>query len=181
MTYTGKALQGCAVKFNTTFWLGGRYKCLIDGAFDESLRSGSIVGMWMEHDSNLAFGDTRTNLILHSDDWGLWFRCHLRGDKISKHVQALAESKAFSEVSVGFSYHHSDSEIRTIGRHDVVIIKKANLAECSFLEAGACPTTNASLVDAKDCGALFEDCRSLRMRVDNAADDFLRKLRQLQQ
>jgi HK97 family phage prohead protease len=180
VTYTGKALQGCAVKYNTSLWLSGGYKVLLDGAFDSSLRSGSTIGMWLQHNPNLVFGDSKSNLILESDDYGLWFRVHLRTDTISKHVVALAESKAFTEVSVGFSYRHSDSEIRTISGREVVIIKKATLAECSLLEAGACPATNASLVEADKCGALFEDCRSLRMVNDNAFDDVMRKLRRLQ-
>jgi HK97 family phage prohead protease len=178
--YTGKALQGCAVKYNTALNLSGGYKVLRDGAFDASLRSGSIVGMWMQHNPGLVFGDTRSNLILHSDDFGLWFRVHLREDKISSHVQALAESKAFTEVSVGFSYLHSNSEVRKISGHEVVIIKRTNLTECSLLEAGACLSTNASIVDVAKCKPLFEECRSLAMRGDNAADDFMRKLRRLQ-
>lgn len=180
MTYTGFAVQGLVCAYDVPLNLTSGYKIVWQGAFDESLKSGSIVEAWLQHNPALVWGDTRKNMILESDSYGLWYRVHLRTDEISKHVHALVESKAFTEMSVGFSYHHADAETLKIGGHDVVVVKKATLRECSLVEAGACLATNAAIVDAKDCGPLFADCRSLRMRVDNAADDFLRKLRRIQ-
>jgi HK97 family phage prohead protease len=176
----GKVLHGLVCEYDVPLNLTSGYKIVWSGAFDESLKTGSLVEAWIGHDSNMVFGDTRSNLILHSDSYGLWFRVHLRTDTISKHVLALVESKAFTEMSVGLSYSEADAETRKIGGRDVTIVRKAILRECSLVAAGACLATNASLVDAKDCRPLFEDCKSLRMRVDNAADDFMRKLRRLQ-
>jgi HK97 family phage prohead protease len=180
MPYTGLAVQGLVCAYDVPLNLTSGYKIVWQGAFDESLKSGSLVEAWIGHDSKMVFGDTRSNLILHSDSYGLWYRCHLRNDEISNHVQALVASKAFTEMSAGFSYAASDAETLKIGKHDVVVIKKATLREASLVEAGACLATNATIVDVAKVGQLFEDCRSLRMRTDNAADDFLRKLRRIQ-
>jgi HK97 family phage prohead protease len=177
VTYTGFAIQGLVCAYDVPLNLQSGYKIVWQGAFDESLKSGSIVEAWLQHNPALVWGDTRKNLILHSDSYGLWYRCHLRTDTISKHVHALVESKAFTEMSVGLSYHHADAETRKIGGRDVTIIRKAILRECSLVEAGACLATNASIVEVAKVGPLFQ---TTTLKMDNAADDFLRKLRQLQ-
>jgi HK97 family phage prohead protease len=131
--YTGKAIQGLVCQYDVPLNLTSGYKIVWQGAFDASLRSGSIVEAWLQHKPALVFGDTRSNLILHSDDYGLWYRCHLRDDKISRHVEALVASKAFTEMSAGFSYSDADAETRKIGKHDVTIVRKAILREASLV------------------------------------------------
>jgi HK97 family phage prohead protease len=178
--FTGKAVQGLVCAYDVPLNLTSGYKILWGGAFDETLKSGSIVEAWLQHNPALVWGSTKSNLILESTSYGLWWRVHLRSDEISRHVEALVASHAMSEVSVGFSYAASDAETLKIGKHDVTVIKKATLRECSLVEAGACLGTNASIVDVKDCRSLWEDCKSLSMRSENAFEDVMRKLRRLQ-
>ncbi len=80
------------------------------------------------------------------------------------------------EVSVGFSYAASDAETLKIGKHDVVVVKKAILREASLVAEGACPSTNASIIEVSTAAPLFQ---TASLRMDNAADDFMRKLRRL--
>jgi HK97 family phage prohead protease len=129
--YTGFAVQGLVCAYDVPLNLTSGYKIVWQRAFDSSLKSGLIVEAWLQHNPALVWGDTRKNLILHSDSYGLWYRCHLRTDTISKHVHALVSSKAYTEMSVGFSYSESDAETLKIGGHDVVVVKKAILRECS--------------------------------------------------
>jgi HK97 family phage prohead protease len=177
--YFGKALSGYGVKYNTPYFHNGKYNCIQSGSFDDSLASGDTVRMLMEHDDALEFGDSKTNLILHSDDFGLAFRCHLRSDEISRHVVKLAESKAFLDCSIGFSYRASDTYTRTVSKTEVLFIRKAEIQEISFLRAGACSETSAVLEDADKCGALFEDCKSMRLVRDNKFNHLMRTLRDL--
>jgi HK97 family phage prohead protease len=174
-----QVLQGYAFRFNELFWHGGKWKVIIDGAFDESLKT-DHVRMLLEHNDALEFGDSKSNLILHADEYGIAFRCHLRKDEISNHVRALAESKAFLDCSIGFAYSEADTTTRTVSKTDVLFIAKGELQEISFLKAGACPETNAILANAKDCGPLFSDCKSQRLVSDNKFTQVMRQLRDLQ-
>jgi HK97 family phage prohead protease len=135
--------------------------------------------MLLEHDSALEFGCTKTNLILHSDEYGIAFRCHLRNDEISRHVRALAESKAYSEVSIGFSYRACDTVTRTVSKTEILFINKATLQESSFLKAGACEQTHAVLADMKNCNHLFEDCKTSRFVSDSKFEELRRTLEKL--
>jgi HK97 family phage prohead protease len=176
---TGKVLQGVPFKFNTLFFHGDKWKYIPDGAFDESLKSNRVVRMLLEHDDALEFGDSKSNLILHADTYGIAFRCHLRDDPISLQVRALADSKAFTECSIGFSYAASNTETRAVSMTDVLFIYKATLHEISFLKAGACPETNAGIEDVNNLGPLFLDCKSLRLVSDNKFTEVMRRLRNL--
>jgi HK97 family phage prohead protease len=87
----------------------GAYTSIPQGALDKSLKANDTVRMLMHHNADLEFGDSKRNLILHSDAYGLAFRCHLRNAEISSHVRALAESKAYSECSIGVEILKSET------------------------------------------------------------------------
>ena len=178
--YSGKVLQGYGFKFDTLYFTRGRWNYISPGAFDESLKT-DHVRMLLEHDDSLCFGDNRSNLILESDQFGLAFRCHLRKDKISAHVTALALSKAFLDCSIGFEYRASDTTVRTISKTEVTFITKATLQEISYLRAGACEQTSAVLEDADKVGpSLWEDCKASRLVNDNKFTHLMRTLRDIQ-
>src|ERR1700730_10462852 len=86
----GLCLQGYFFKYATPFYQGDRYKCILKGAFDDSLKSDHIRAL-LEHNDALEFGHSRQNLILHSNETGISFRVHLRNDPISFQVRALVE------------------------------------------------------------------------------------------
>jgi HK97 family phage prohead protease len=176
---TCKVLQGYSFRFNELFWHDDKWKYILDGAFDDSLKSNRVVRMLLEHNDALNFGDSKSNLIVHADDYGIAFRCHLRNDEISSHVRALAESKVFLDCSIGFTYAASDTTTRTIRTTEVLFLTKCTLHEISFLKAGACPQTSAMLADMKNCGPLFVDCKQSRLVSDNKFAHVIRQLRNL--
>jgi HK97 family phage prohead protease len=135
--------------------------------------------MLLEHNDALEFGDSKTNLVLHNDSFGLAFRCHLRDNEVSSHARALAESNAFSECSIGFSYEPHDAEIRTISKTDVLFVNKGSIHEISFVKAGAVKQTHAVIADADKCEPLWSDCKSLKFELDNKYTELQRTLRKL--
>ena len=177
--FSGKVLQGYGFKFDTHIFTRGKWNYISPGSFDESLKSSSVVRMLLEHDDALCFGDSKSNLILEADQYGVAFRCHLRKDDISKHLTALAQSKAFLDCSIAFEYRASDATVRTISKTEVTFITKATLQEVSYLRAGACPETSAVLEDADKCDLLLADCKAGRLVWDNKFAHVMRTLRDI--
>ncbi|SHN71578.1 HK97 family phage prohead protease [Bradyrhizobium erythrophlei] len=180
MTYSGLVLHGYGFRFDTLYRHNDRWNYISPGAFDESLKSAHVVRMLLEHNDDLEFGNSQSNLILHADEYGVAFRCHLRKDKISEHVTALAQSKAFLDCSIGFTYAASNTTTHTVSQNPVHFISKGELQEISFLRAGACPETNATLEDADKCGPLFSDCKASRLVSDNKFNHLIRTLRDIE-
>ena len=176
MSYSGKCLEGFGVKYETPYIRNGIYNCILGGAFDDSIKR-DRVRMLLDHDDDLEFGCSQSNLILESSDYGLGFRVHLHKDDISKRVTALAESKTYLDCSIGFSFRKSDSSTRVIGHHDVLLIHRATLLEISFLAAGQVEQTSASLVDADKCEPLFESMT--RLVSENKFVHLMRTLRDM--
>jgi HK97 family phage prohead protease len=133
--------------------------------------------MLMHHDTNLEFGDTKRNLILHSDEYGLAFRCHLRNDEISSQVRALAESKAYSECSIGVEI--LESETLRIRDTDVTLIREGKVHEISFVQTGCVLDTHAVIKNAKDCQPLFKECASKSVLVDSSFEVLMRAMQNL--
>jgi HK97 family phage prohead protease len=174
----GLVIQGYFFKYATPFYQGDRWKCILCGAFDDSLKC-DRVRMLLEHNDALEFGHNRQNLILHSNETGIAFRCHLRNDPISFQVRALVEAKAFLDCSIGFSYKASDTTTRTVSKTEVLFVNKATLLEGSLLKAGACAKTSVTLKDVKDCEPLYVECTKSSFASDNAFTDVIRRLRDL--
>jgi HK97 family phage prohead protease len=173
----GTVLQGYGCLYDTVFMFEGKYTSIIQGALDKSLKANHPVRMLMHHDAKLEFGDTNRNLILHSDESGLAFRCHLRNDEISSHVRALAESKAYSECSIGVEVIQSDT--LRIRNTDVNVIREGRVHEISFVKTGCVLDTHAVLKNVKDCDHLFKECASKQVLVDSKFETLQRALRNL--
>jgi HK97 family phage prohead protease len=175
---TGLVLQGYGCRYDTVFLFEGKHTCIISGALDKALKANNPVRMLMHHDAGLEFGNTKQNLILHSDDFGLAFRCHLRNDEISSHVRALAESKAYSECSIGVEI--VKSETLRIRDTDVNVIREGRVHEISYVRTGCVLDTHAVLKNVKDCQPLFKECESKQVLVDSGFEVLMRALRNLQ-
>jgi len=173
----GKVLQGYGCLYDTVFMFEGKHTCIISGALDKSLKANDPVRMLMHHDANLEFGDTKRNLILHSDDYGLAFRCHLRNDEISHHVRSLAESKLYSECSIGVEI--LKSETLRIRDTDVNLIREGRVHEISFVKTGCVLDTHAVIKDVKDCQPLFKECASKSVLVDSSFEVLMRAMQNL--
>jgi HK97 family phage prohead protease len=178
-TNTGKVLQGYACKLDTIIRQGDNYKYIHGGAFDDFMKSGTTVRMLMEHNDALEFGDSKSNLILHTDDYGVAFRCHLRDDEISNHACDLAESKAYTECSIGLLYYPKDAETRIVSKTSVTFIHRAEFNEVSLVKTGACPQTHAVIENETNCRALFQDCNDKKLMRDNSFEHLQRTLRKL--
>jgi HK97 family phage prohead protease len=177
-TNTGKVLQGYFFRYATPFFQGDRWKVIPKGAFDASLKKDRVRAL-LEHNDALEFGDTKSNLILESNDTGIAYRIHLRNDEISRHVRALVEARQYFDTSIGFSYRASDAVERTISKTALLFINKATLIEGSILKAGACEKTSVTLKDMKDCDPLFVECAKSSFSCDSAFADVMRQLRNL--
>jgi HK97 family phage prohead protease len=173
----GKVLQGYGCRYDTVFMFEGKLTCILQGSLDKALKANHPVRMLMHHDANLNFGDTKRNLILHSDSYGLAFRCHLRNDEISHHVRALAESKMYSECSIGVEI--LKCETLRIRDTDVNVIREGRVHEVSFVQTGCVLDTHAVIKDAKDCQPLFKECATKQVLVDSSFEVLMRAMQNL--
>ena len=174
----GKVLQGYGCLYDTVFMFDGKHTCVLSGALDKALKANHTVRMLMHHQPELDFGDTERNLILHSDSYGLAFRCHLRNDEISYHVRELAESKAYSECSIGVEI--INSETLRIRNTDVHVIREGRVHEVSFVKSGCVHDTHAVIKNVKDCDLLSKECAAKSVLVDSKFEVLMRALRKLQ-
>jgi HK97 family phage prohead protease len=175
--YETKVIDGIATKYNYALFHDGKLKVIMPGAFDISMEYDAPVEMWIDHDKSLKIGDSRTNLELHSDEYGLGFRLRLDNSTLASHARSLVESKAYTEMSVG--YDHVKTDTREIGGKSVLFILQARLQEISLVQAGCVTTTHAQISDIDTCGSLALDCKSMKFRVDNSYAELQRKLRNL--
>jgi HK97 family phage prohead protease len=174
--YETKLIEGTGTKYNSVLFHDGKLKVVAPGAFDRSINDAKVE-MWIDHDRALKLGDTRSNLELFSDEFGLHFRLRLNNTELSSHAQALVESKAYTECSVGFD--SGKTELREIDGHSVLYILQARLEEVSIVPAGAVKATHAQISDIENCESLERDCKSLRFRSDNAYAELQRALRRV--
>ena len=173
----GKVIEGIATKYNSVLFHDGMFKVLMPGAFDICLKNDAPVEMWLEHNESLRLGDTKTNLDLFSDDYGLHFRLRLDDSEISWHARSLVASKAYTECSIG--YDRAKTGTREIDGKQVLFIYQARLEEVSLVQNGAVKTTHATVNDLDQCGSLADDCKSMKFRCDNAYVELERALRRL--
>jgi HK97 family phage prohead protease len=173
--YETKVIEGTATKHNSVLFHDGKFKVVAPGAFDLSMKYDVPVEFWIDHDRSLKLGDTRTNLELYSDDFGLHFRLRLDNTELSSHARALVESKAYTECSVGFD--SGKTELREIEGHSVLYILQARLEEVSLVPAGAVKATHAQVNDIENCRSLEHDCKSMKFRCDNSYASLHRALR----
>jgi HK97 family phage prohead protease len=176
---TGLVIQGIFFRYGQPFWQGDRWKVVMKGAFDASLKK-DHVRAWLEHNPDLEIGCTQKNMLLESTDTRICFRLYLRDDEISRHARALVEARIFLDTSIGFSYAASDTFERTVSNTKLLFISKATLLEGSLVRAGACERTSVVLKNAKDCEPLFIESKTSKFVSDNAFTDVIRKIRNLE-
>jgi HK97 family phage prohead protease len=166
-----KVIEGYGVKYNTVI-NDGKLNMVVPDALDTSM-----VQFWVDHKSQLKLGDTRTNLELYTDDYGLAFRLRLDDSELAERACALVKNKQKTECSIGFDL--AKTVTREIDGKSIIVILQARLEEISLVFSGAMSDspTHAMVNDIEKCGSLADDCKSMKFRSDNSFAELQRKLR----
>jgi HK97 family phage prohead protease len=172
----GLVIEGVALHYNQVIYHDLRFQCICPTAFDVGLKYESPVQFWIGHNEKLHLKNCK--LELHSTETELNFRLHLDDSEIAFHARDLVESKAYTEVSIG--YHSSSYIDRKIGDKTVKFIVRAILGETSLVPAGKCKVTHAQISELHNCRSLRDDVESKKFSSDNKFAELRRTLNRLE-
>ena len=154
----GKAVVGLATSYYEIHRsVNVEEEIFAPGCFDESIKSGRIVSLLVNHKSECKVTDTSERLELYSDRDGLWFRFW---PSAAKNHQVIVDGVAdgtLAQMSVGYSVTR-DGFFKMRGSYHR-IINEAVLGEISLTAKGraAVKSTSAILVDGVDLRTNLSD------------------------
>lgn len=130
------------------------------GAFAETLRTGSDVKLYYNHEPNALLARTKSGTLkLRSDRQGLAFEASLPETTLGNDVRTLIERGDLSgEMSFGF-FVEDESWNRTRTER---LVKRARLVEVSVVQDAAYPQTNSSL---RSVSAAAQEAALLRLEL----------------
>jgi HK97 family phage prohead protease len=105
------------------------------GCFADSIASGRVVNLQMDHEGDMVIASTNTGLELEDSDLGLLFRLPMHRSKNAAIVARMIDVGNRACASV--CYQVVDERTEEIGGHQVRIVAKANLREISLVKRGA--------------------------------------------
>jgi HK97 family phage prohead protease len=172
----GKVIEGVALHFNQVAFHDEQFQCICPSAFDVGLKYENPVQFWLGHDDSLRLKNCK--LELHATETELNFRLHLDDSEIAGHAHDLVESKAYTEMSVG--WHSGSSVMREVDGKPVKFILRAVLQEISLCPSGVVKKTHAQISELKNCRSLREDVESKKFSSDNSFVELQRALTRLE-
>jgi HK97 family phage prohead protease len=176
------ALAGYATCWNKPVEYDGKRVMMLPTAFDSTLRSGAVVGLWLNHCPDQCVGTNYDHLDLYADTQGLAFRFRIPETEDGLRVKSMAESKDHTCMSIGFHWNDAQTKSCLIDGVEVVYIINATLHEISYLHgfhAGLVKDAYASLQDLDYNESLQENCSGGRFLYEGAAIGVTRALQDL--
>jgi HK97 family phage prohead protease len=154
----GKAIIGLATSYHEIHEAAtGQTEIFAPGCFDESLKSGRMVSLLVNHKPELKISDTFDRLELFSDRDGLWFRFFPSDLKNHQVVVDGVADGTLRQMSVGYTVIRDGFfKMRGVSHR---IINAAVLGEISIVGGGraAVKSTSAVLVAGGDLRATLSD------------------------
>jgi phage head maturation protease len=102
---------------------GGRIQMLDRGCFADSIASGQVVNLQMDHEGDMVIASTNTGLELDDCDLGVLFRLDLRRAKNASIVARMVDVGNRACASVAFQVQDERTEV--YGGHQVRVIKRS--------------------------------------------------------
>lgn len=161
------SLTGYALLYNEPLIYDNEIWYFEPGCFTDALRRNDEIHFQLDHDSSQRMASTRNGLSFFDADIGLLFRVDLDDCKRGAAVKREVESGRRACVSVGIRNDRSD--IKTIGKHSVRAITRADLFEVSLVGSGACADAFATTITTSYAPALAAANKSAVFKIAFAA------------
>ena len=143
----GMTFRGYAAVFNS--WsedLGGFRERIRPGAFSKSLGERRAIKMFLNHNTDVVLGSTRSNLTLSEDDRGLLAEAHLPDTTAGRDTALLVRDKIIDSMSFGFQTIKDAWEFKDDGKRVERELVEVRLFEVSPVTGWpAYPKTTASV------------------------------------
>lgn len=170
---TGLALDGYGVVYNEPLIYEHEIWVFEAGCFSNSLKAGQAVHFQLDHDDKQRVASTRDALSFEDDEIGLAFRLDLSEVERGAELKQMVDTNRRAAISVGIK--NEETHIKTIGKHPVRFITKADLIEVSLVGAGKCLNAFAGIVNAGF--EALEPGKKGVMFIANFADHKLKRMK----
>lgn len=177
MTFSGYA----AVFGSRSEDLGGFRETIRPGAFDKTLREKRAVKMFLNHNTDIVLGSTRSNLTLTPDDRGLLATAKLPDTTAGRDTATLVRDKIIDSMSFGFQVV-KDSWSEDLAHRELVEVRLFEVSPVTGWPAY--PATSASVremaetIDAEpdELAEAFSVLRDPEARLSRVQASLLTKL-----
>lgn len=178
----GMTFSGYAAVFNSRSEdLGGFRETIRAGAFDKTLREKRAVKMFLNHNTDIVLGSTRSNLTLEPDDRGLLATAKLPETTAGRDTATLVRDKIIDSMSFGFQVV-KDSWTEDLSHRELIEIRLFEVSPVTGWPAY--PATSASVrelaeeIDAEpdELAEAFSVLRDPEARLSRVQASLLTKL-----
>lgn len=142
----GLALDGYGILYDEPLIYDGEVWVFEAGCFSNSLKADREIHFQLDHDDKQRVASTLKALSFADGEVGLAFRLDLSAVDRGDELKQMVETDRRAAISVGIK--NEETHVKTIGKHPVRFITKADLIEVSLVGAGKCANAFAGVVNA---------------------------------